>query len=114
VTHKSVKTAGTTTATGFKLADGSDLAALISGKADVVTVSGTVTTSGTSPVTIPLPSGYTRAQCKYAIWVIYGYASNLTVNQSTGAVTAYIESDGGDGAIYYSGRNIGYLCIGVK
>lgn len=70
---------------------------------------GTVADGGT----IPLPDGYTREQCKYALWpaqIIDGATepktNYLSVNQSTGVVTAKY----GDN----TGYTAGYLCIGVK
>lgn len=76
---------------------------------NVSITAGTVAHGGT----IPLPSGYTRAQCKYAVWPISWTESvdgidsyNLSVNQSTGVVTC--NHNGG------SNRTAGYLCVGVK
>ena len=62
--------------------------------------------------TIPLPSGYTREQCKYAVFQgavsSGGYAM---VNQATGVVASQVYSPGGD---TYTNVTAGYLCIGVK
>lgn len=80
-------------------------------------------TAGTinSGATIPLPSGYSRSQCKYAVWPtnfsIYTYDTgtatpNISVDQSTGVVSYggnYKPSDGG-GSI----TGAGYLCIAAK
>ena len=61
--------------------------------------------------TIPVPSGYTRAQCKYAVWFASqaaggGYAS---VNQSTWMVACQYHDDFG-----WESANAGYLCVAVK
>lgn len=85
----------------------------------VSVIAGTIGNGGT----IPLPSGYTRAQCKYAVWAtnisVYTYATStarptLSVNQNNGVVSYGGNYDnGGDG----SGGSVtgaGYLCIAVK
>lgn len=71
--------------------------------------------------TIPLPSGYTRAQCKYAVWATdlsedekdgnTSHVQYLSVNQSTGLVDSRRQKYG-----YSSFRSVvaGYLCIAVK
>lgn len=69
--------------------------------------------------TIPLPSGYTRDQCKYAVWAntaTYGRDSttkiNCSVNQSTGVVA--FQYYNGVSEVWFNGTTAGYLCIGVK
>lgn len=74
---------------------------------------GTIADGGT----IPLPSGYTREQCKYAIWEhqASSYALNSVtcqVNQSTGSVSVGVNGSG-ESNFWVSGT-AGYLCIGVK
>ena len=87
-------------------------------------INGTVSITGGTVAnggTIPLPSGYTRAQCKYAVWAhsqpkaygTYRGQETRTVNQDTGAVTCTISSDDED-TIHTQPGTAGYLCIGVK
>lgn len=66
--------------------------------------------------TIPVPGGYTRAQCKYAVWLTshssYGDTNACGVDQNTGVVTAIKyphDSDSSDTEL-----TAGYLCIAVK
>ena len=59
--------------------------------------------------TIPLPDGYTRAQCKYAVWPLDTSSLHMSVNQSTGVVTCYYSS--GDQNV---NDTCGYLCVAVK
>ena len=89
--------------------DGSAAKTIVLGNLVVVTT-GTIANGGT----IPLPDGYTRGQCKYAVWphsqamLASGGGNYITqVNQSTGGVTIYSLSS------EYPGT-AGYLCIGVK
>lgn len=83
----------------------------------VAVTAGTIGNGGT----IPLPSGYTRAQCKYAVWATdlsedrddgnSSHVQYLSVNQSTGVVDSRRQKYG-----YSSFRSVvaGYLCIAVK
>lgn len=85
---------------------------------------GTLSNGGT----IPLPSGYTRAQCKYAVWSHeyanasernngYGmYGLRVQVNQDTGVVTASSRNYSPDDGQKWnsSSLTVGYLCIAVK
>ena len=72
---------------------------------------GTIENGGT----IPLPSGYTREQCKYAVWPhALQYEGELeiwkivcTVVQTTGVVAINCNT-------YAVAGTAGYLCIGVK
>lgn len=79
---------------------------------------GTIANGGT----IPLPSGYTREQCKYAVW-FYNYPTGaagdwsningvrLQVDQTTGLVSiSYYVNSWNVGTDFVAG----YLCIGVK
>ena len=81
---------------------------------------GTIANGGT----IPLPSGYTREQCKYAVWP---HRSNTTgsystylhwvdcqVDQGTGLVSCSTQYSGAEGDIDTMIGTAGYLCIGVK
>lgn len=62
---------------------------------------------------IPLPSGYTREQCRYAVWPRSVASDNtvirLTVDQSTGLVQCYCFLDG-----QQTPGQIQYLCIAIK
>lgn len=79
----------------------------------VLLSSGEMKPNGTSTVYIPLPSGYTRSQCKYAIWSIG--ATNMSINQSTGAVICYNYGvNSGDQYTPPYGISFGYICIAVK
>ena len=65
--------------------------------------------------TIPVPTGYTRAQCKYAVWYAScnaaAYAGYASVNQTTGAVTCkYLDPAKG----FWTSATAGYLCVAVK
>lgn len=85
----------------------------------VSVTAGTIGNGGT----IPLPSGYTRAQCKYAVWPtsisVYTYATStarptISVNQNNGVVSYggnYSNSEPAGGG---SVTGAGYLCIAVK
>lgn len=86
---------------------------------NVVVTAGTISHGGT----IPLPSGYTRAQCKYAVWgsnfpsARYGdYEGDrsVIVNQATGGVTCLFYSYDSEGESYTTYGTAGYLCIAVK
>ena len=72
-----------------------------------VNVSGSVDINAPNPSgTIPLPSGYTRAQCKYVVFGKYaGYP-----NQSTGQVYSYSIPN----EYWKYGQPFDYLCIAVK
>lgn len=67
--------------------------------------------------TIPLPSGFTRQQCRYAITALsvsmYTYDTQTKsvswdINQDTGYVSVSIRGE------KVNGRLSGYLCIAVK
>ena len=85
----------------------------------VSVTAGTIGNGGT----IPLPSGYTRAQCTYAVWPtsisVYTYATStarptISVNQNNGVVSYggnYSNSEPAGGG---SVTGAGYLCIAVK
>lgn len=69
---------------------------------------------------IPLPSGYSRSQCKYAVFPTsivlsknHGYFS-LSVDQSTGIVRGSVRSNITGGGYNYSDIGIGYLVVAVK
>ena len=72
--------------------------------------------------TIPLPSGYSRSQCNYAVWPHHMYDSDpgfgdggynkTQVNQSTGVV--YCEYSYNSSTAYRKAGTAGYLCIAVK
>lgn len=85
----------------------SETLANVPAKTNVTVVVGSVYTDARSgSATIPLPSGYTRGQCRYFINanIDFGFNSSL-VNQSTGTFTI------GDG---YKSLRFVYLCIAVK
>lgn len=86
-----------------------------------LTIPGISITAGTIAHggTIPLPDGYTREQCKYAVWVIKSAGSAITgvntlVDQSTGIVTAQTWHWDTETGNYLLNCTAGYLCIGVK
>jgi hypothetical protein len=70
--------------------------------------------------TIPLPSGYTRDQCKYSVWMNdWNFNSDggtahpyLHVNQSSGVIT--VGNSSSDNRAVFGTTNIGYLCVAVK
>lgn len=83
-----------------------------SGGNTVSVTGGTLSTNGT----IPLPSGYTREQCKYAVWC-HNISSTVAmkglavqVNQSTGKVS--VSRHDGDEWVNYG--TVGYICVAVK
>lgn len=87
------------------------------GSSNIVITTGTVAHGGY----IPVPSGFTRAQCKYAVWGYQmpdadrqynaGSYHFVQVNQSTGQVTcAYTY----DSAYYWLYGTVQYLCIAIK
>lgn len=69
---------------------------------------------------IPLPSGYSRSQCKYAVFpTSIGLSANngyfsLSVDQSTGIVRGSVRSNITGGGYRYSDIGIGYLVVAVK
>lgn len=80
---------------------------------NVVVTAGTIRHGGT----IPFPSGYTREQCKYAVWLEShtssgGGANTCMVDQKTGLVTAIKYSNDSDSSD--TELRAGYLCIAVK
>lgn len=91
----------------------------ISGKSQAYCSAGTV--SGKNG-TIPLPSGYSRSQCKYSVWFSSTTNINRTtnklllqVNQSNGVVTGYLYEPAGEGySDRYNYATVGYLIIAVK
>lgn len=92
---------------------------LINTKNDVYIGAGTGSVRNTS-FTIPLPSGYSRGQCKYAIFPTShtidtnnGWYS-LNVNQGTGVVSGAISYDKTGGGKLYSQISFGYVVIAVK
>lgn len=67
--------------------------------------------------TVPLPSGYSRSQCKYAVSYNSRYNVNAIYisdfNQSNGQITAYNKTED-DWKDYYSPVTISYICVAVK
>lgn len=85
----------------------------INTKSDVYIAAGTVSNGAT----IPLPSGYSRSQCKYAIWYqTYSYTfDNYTTSDITIAFSASVVQS--SGKVTCSGRSnngCGYLVVAVK
>lgn len=108
-------------------ADGTTIPLILeipSGGSTVSVTGGTLSNGGT----IPLPSGYTREQCKYAVWAHeyanasernngYGmYGLKVQVNQDTGVVTASSRNYSADDGMKWNGSSltVGYICIAVK
>lgn len=95
------------------------LKGLINAKNDVYIGAGTGSVKNTS-FTIPLPSGYSRSQCKYAVFpTSIGLSTNngyfsLSVDQSTGIVRGSVRSNITGGGYRYSDIGIGYLIVAVK
>lgn len=95
------------------------LKGLINAKNDVYIGAGTGSVKNTS-FTIPLPSGYSRGQCKYAIFpTSHTIDTNngwytLNVNQGTGVVSGAISYDKTGGGSLYSQISFGYVVIAVK
>lgn len=95
------------------------LKGLINAKNDVYIGAGTGSVKNTS-FTIPLPSGYSRSQCKYAVFpTSIGLSTNngyfsLSVDQSTGIVRGSVRSNITGGGYRYSDVGIGYLVVAVK
>lgn len=95
------------------------LKGLINAKNDVYIGAGTGSVRNTS-FTIPLPSGYSRSQCKYAVFpTSIGLSTNngyfsLSVDQSTGIVRGSVRSNITGGGYRYSDIGIGYLVVAVK
>lgn len=95
------------------------LKGLINAKNDVYISAGTGSVRNTS-FTIPLPSGYSRSQCKYAVFpTSIGLSTNngyfsLSVDQSTGIVRGSVRSNITGGGYRYSDIGIGYLVVAVK
>ena len=87
-------------------------------KSTISVTAGTVSDGGT----IPLPSGYSRSQCRYAVWshdmpdANGGYGSGswhkTQVNQSTGEVFCQYSYDSSTN--YRKSGTAGYLCVAVK
>lgn len=98
-----------------RLATTAFVQSLIGTKKTVSFASGSVNVNGT--YTIPLPSGFTREQCRYAIWTRFhnyddaGGAHEITasVNQSTGVITGKTNRKGSIGVI-----ELEYLVIAAK
>lgn len=95
------------------------LKSLINTKNDVYIGAGTGSVKNTS-FTIPLPNGYSRGQCKYAIFpTSHTIDTNngwytLNVNQGTGVVSGAISYDKTGGGSLYSQISFGYVVIAVK
>lgn len=104
-----------TTDNGTRIATTAFVQSLIGTKKTVSFASGSVNVNGT--YTIPLPSGFTREQCRYAIWTRFhnyddaGGAHEITasVNQSTGVITGKTNRKGSIGVI-----ELEYLVIAAK
>lgn len=95
----------------------SSVKSLVNTKNDVYIGAGTGSVHNTS-FTIPLPSGYSREQCKYAIFPtsfsIRSGGYTLNINQGTGVVsgaTSYSQTGGGT---RYNYLYFGYVVIAVK
>lgn len=97
----------------------SSVKSLVNTKNDVYIGNGTGSVKNTS-FTIPLPSGYSRGQCKYAIFpTSHTIDTNsgwytLNVNQGTGVVSGAISYDKTGGGSLYSQISFGYVVIAVK
>lgn len=97
----------------------SSVKSLVNTKNDVYIGAGTGSVKNTS-FTIPLPSGYSRGQCKYAIFpTSHTIDTNrgwytLNVNQGTGVVSGAISHDKTGGGRLYSQISFGYVVIAVK
>lgn len=97
----------------------SSVKSLVNTKNDVYIGAGTGSVKNTS-FTIPLPSGYSRGQCKYAIFpTSHTIDTNsgwytLNVNQGTGVVSGAISYDKTGGGSLYSQISFGYVVIAVK
>lgn len=100
---------------------------VVNTKSDVYITGGTIGNGGT----IPLPSGYDRSQCKYAVWHNSigldmrnnGYGQDnknlsVSVNQSTGVVSCVYsyraETEAGSKPSYSNTGTAGYLVVAVK
>ena len=88
------------------------------GGSQVVVTSGTISNGGI----IPVPNGFTRAQCHYAVWLshheVYTYSTNTkhffcSVDQKTGKVISGMAYGENASEVRY-GMSAEYLCIAVK
>lgn len=89
-----------------------ELLAAVPETSKVALVTGIINRSGT----MPLPSGYTREQCKYCAWLdrIDGSSSanfHCSIDQSSGTIVGHVSNGNipGSYAVIF-----GYLCIAVK
>lgn len=104
---------------GTRVATTAFVHSLVDTKNDVYIGAGTGSVKNTS-FTIPLPSGYSRGQCKYAIFpTSHTIDTNsgwytLNVNQGTGVVSGAISYDKTGGGSLYSQISFGYVVIAVK
>ena len=103
-----------------RIATTSFVHSLVDTKNDVYIGAGTGSVKNTS-FTIPLPSGYSRGQCKYAIFpTSHTIDTNnagwytLNVNQGTGVVSGAISYDATGGGSVYGQISFGYVVIAVK
>ena len=89
-------------------------AKLVNAKNDVYIGNGTGSVRETT-FTIPLPSGYSRGQCRYVVApneLGYNHGFLLKVDQGTGAVSGYRTYSNGDGKKY--SLSFYYVVIAVK
>lgn len=104
---------------GTRVATTAFVHSLVDTKNDVYIGAGTGSVRNTS-FTIPLPSGYSRGQCKYAIFpTSHTIDTNngwytLNVNQGTGVVSGAISYNKTGGGNLYSQISFGYVVIAVK
>lgn len=104
-----------TTDNSTRIATTAFVQSLVGTKKTVTLASGSIDVNGT--YTIPLPSGYSRNQCKYAIWTrVHNYDDaggnhtvTCTVNQDTGVITGNTNRKGSIQKI-----ELQYLVIAVK
>lgn len=104
---------------GTRVATTAFVHSLVDTKNDVYIGAGTGSVKNTT-FTIPLPSGYSRGQCRYAIFpTSHTIDTNngwytLNVNQGTGVVSGAISYDKTGGGSLYSQISFGYVVIAVK
>lgn len=98
----------------------SGLTNAVNKKSQVYIGGGSGTAQQYNDFVIPLPSGYSRSQCKYAVFpTSIGLSANngyfsLSVDQSTGIVRGSVRSNITGGGYRYSDIGIGYLVVAVK
>lgn len=84
---------------------------------DIITFTTGTVSNGSS---IPLPDGYTREQCKYAVWPHYMPDANASYNSGSNHITQVDQNTGYTSCIYtYNGSNrlggtAGYMCVASK